>query len=1147
MLSTLHVEAGAQQPVDTLVTAGLAFPVDLVFPRPQRIYVAERRGVVRVVEGGVLLPQWLIDLREEVGNWGDHGMLGIALDPAFAQNGFLYLAYVVDRHHLLHHGTGGYSALANEYLDATVLRITRYTCDPATDQLSVVPSSRLVLLGESAATGPAVTSSTHGACSLLFGRDGTLLFGTGDGAGGYLDTGSAPQSYYAQALTDGILTPATNVGALRAQQIDSLNGKILRLDPATGDGVPSNPFFDPAQPRSARSRVFALGLRNPCRLSLRPDTGATDAGLGQPGELWLGDVGWTSREEVDVVTEGGQNFGWPLFEGMTPQPQYAGRVANSFAPNPLGSTCAAPFFRFQDLLLDDDGTSLFVPNPCNPGVAVVPATPSFWHRRPLLDWAHTGRDARVAVPNGGGSVNFPQIGSPASGVVGAPFQGECSIGGAWQSGITFPARFGPSYYHADFSAGWIRRLTIGTNGELVSVEPFADVLAPVRLVEGPDHALYYVSYAPAHAVRRLGFGVEPPPIAVATTSGAHGPSPLAIEADARASHDPDRQTVTYQWLVDGVKVSSAPQTRIEVVANGSGPELHNLQLQVEDPFGAIGTVDVPVSLGNTPPRISSTSVEEGGFFSTTTPDVLTLQAVVDDAEQSPTTLGYAWQTTLHRGSQRQPGPEVPLAATTTTLTPTPDDGRFCAYSIALTVTDSTGLSATRTAWFFPDRPQANTSVALTRPVAGDVILAGSPTILGAIATGPVRRVEFRVDDTLVGIATDLPYEVPWTPAGDGPVTASALVVAMDGTSRSSRGTTVHVKAPVHSMVRAAAVDDAREDLSTAPGPLLGENELRLGDDNGPQVVAVRFAGLPPSSGARIRSAHVDFTAAAPDAGPAWILLACEASPMPTPFQSVPGDLVFRPPGTPLWWFPPPWSPAESGPAQRTPDLASLMQPLVDDPSWNNDLVLLFYGFVGARRATSADGDPSVAPLLVLDWVPADPVLSTLPVALGSEDSNEGIDSGQIDLTAPKLVLGGDVGEEQITGLRFVLPIPNGATIDSARLRFTAAVACTGPAELQLRVEDADDAPPFVVARLDLSDRPASSASVVWTPPEWLGGQCGPSQRSPELRSLLQALVERPGWNAGNACVVLIQGIGTRLAYSRDAWVRTAPRLEVAFH
>jgi hypothetical protein len=99
------------------------------------------------------------------------------------------------------------------------------------------------------------------------------------------------------------------------QDVDSLNGKVLRIDPATGLGLPDNPFYD-GDPGSNESKVFQLGLRNPFRMSVDQQTGHT----------WLGEVGYYIYEEINTGGAG-SNFGWPFYEGATgvnvKQPLYA--------------------------------------------------------------------------------------------------------------------------------------------------------------------------------------------------------------------------------------------------------------------------------------------------------------------------------------------------------------------------------------------------------------------------------------------------------------------------------------------------------------------------------------------------------------------------------------------------------------------------------------------------------------------------------------------------------------------------------------------------------------------------------------------------------------------------------------------------------
>ncbi|HEX8310432.1 MAG TPA: PQQ-dependent sugar dehydrogenase, partial [Chthoniobacteraceae bacterium] len=288
-------------------------PVGLVFdPSPagaNRIYAWERAGRAWVLENGTNSFVPLLDIRDEVGAWRDYGMLGFALDPNFQQNGYIYVSYVVDRHHLMHAGKPSYDPTANDYLSATIGRVTRYTARASDGRRTVDPASRKVLIGETISTGIPILHGSHGPGNLMFGTDGTLLVAVGDAASweGVDDGGSDGGSYAPQGLIDGIIQPKEDVGAFRSQMVDSLSGKVLRLDPATGDGVASNPFFDPQAPRAAKSRVWALGLRNPYRMTLRPSTGSHLPAEANPGVIVLGDVGWEEWEEVHVIDGPGQN------------------------------------------------------------------------------------------------------------------------------------------------------------------------------------------------------------------------------------------------------------------------------------------------------------------------------------------------------------------------------------------------------------------------------------------------------------------------------------------------------------------------------------------------------------------------------------------------------------------------------------------------------------------------------------------------------------------------------------------------------------------------------------------------------------------------------------------------------------------------
>jgi glucose/arabinose dehydrogenase len=309
----------------------------MTFAADGRAVVWERVGRVWLLENDTKPSQPMLDIGPEVGAWRDHGLLSVVLHPDFLNNGWIYLLYVVDHHHLASFGTPGYSSSQDEYLRATIGRITRYTARASDNFRTIDLASRLVLLGESISNGFPIVFTSHGVGSLAFGTDGTLLVSCGDGGSSTsTDLGSASETYYSRAISEGIMPASHNVGTYRAQMLSSINGKILRLDPGTGAGLPSNPFFDANKPRSPRSRIWSLGLRNPFRFTVRPGTGSHNRADGNPGVLYIGDVGWTARDDLNICTAPGQNFGWPIFEGLEVQPAYSGpNIANQDALNPL--------------------------------------------------------------------------------------------------------------------------------------------------------------------------------------------------------------------------------------------------------------------------------------------------------------------------------------------------------------------------------------------------------------------------------------------------------------------------------------------------------------------------------------------------------------------------------------------------------------------------------------------------------------------------------------------------------------------------------------------------------------------------------------------------------------------------------------------
>jgi len=320
---------------------GRLLPTNVAFAHDGRVFVTEKSGLIWVYRN--LLdadPQILADLRSQVHDYWDRGLLGLALDPRFPEVPYLYVQYAYNGglfpetdpvpwmprwpgcpvgNPLCGVG-GGTDTCPNPPGDTTLGggcvisgRISRLTVDGAT------AGDEHVLVEDWYQQYP-----SHSIGTILFGPDGYLYAGGGDGANfGGADYGQWGNPTWpdrrAPLNPSNPNDPATNQGgALRAQGLEVeaqyagqvwLNGTIIRIDPATGLGAPDNPLAADGASDNAR-RIVAYGLRNPFRFTVRPGT----------GELWVGDVGYNSWETIKIIPPVGagsvlKNFGWPCFEG----------------------------------------------------------------------------------------------------------------------------------------------------------------------------------------------------------------------------------------------------------------------------------------------------------------------------------------------------------------------------------------------------------------------------------------------------------------------------------------------------------------------------------------------------------------------------------------------------------------------------------------------------------------------------------------------------------------------------------------------------------------------------------------------------------------------------------------------------------------
>jgi len=633
---------------ETTVFSGLEAPTAVRFAPDGRIFVAEKPGGIKVFDGvGDTTPTPVASLRTNVNHNWDRGMLGLAIDPGFPAKPFIYVLYTY------YAPSGGTAPTWNDQCPTPPGPTTHGCVSSARLSRLEISGNQMVgaeqvLIEDWCQQGP-----THTIGDLRFGADGALYVSSGDAASpdfvdfGQMGMPTNPCGDAPVPVGTAQTAPTAQGGALRSQDLrtpadpTTLDGALLRVNPDTGEAMAGNPLAGSADPKARR--IVAYGLRNPFRFAIRPGT----------NEVWLGDVGWNTTEELNRVPNPTdatvENFGWPCYEGSSRQAGY-------------------------------DGANLTLcENLYAAGAGAVTA--------PYLAYPHSGKvHSEDPCPSGTSSV---------SGMAFAP------------SGSPLPAEFDGALFVADYARAciWVMPRGGAALPNPALVKTFRSGAAtPVDIQFGPGGDLFYADVWTG-SVRRIRYAAgNQAPRAVASANPTAGNTPLTVTFGASGSSDPDGDSLTYAWDLDGDGAygdSSSVSPTFTYTSRG----VYRVGLRVTDSRGATAVDSVAITAGNTPP-VATISTPTSGF-TWDVGDTIHFEGSATDAQEQR--LGkdqLSWTFLLHH---------CPSACHTHEVQSFPDndwgdfdapDHEYPSYlELRLTATDSGGLTDTQTVRLDPKTVQ----------------------------------------------------------------------------------------------------------------------------------------------------------------------------------------------------------------------------------------------------------------------------------------------------------------------------------------------------------------------------------------------------------------------------------------------------------
>jgi len=353
-----------------------------------------------------------------------------------------------------------------------------------------------------------------------------------------------------------------------------------------------------------------------------------------------------------------------------------------------------------------------------------------------------------------------------------------------------------------------------------------------------------------------------------------------------------------------------------------------------------------------------------------------------------------------------------------------------------------------------------------------------------------------------------------------------------------------------------ATDDAEENVSGSVNINNTVLKLHRNGSGNYTTVGVRFQDVYIPKGATITSAKIVFIGDDNAGGPVNLQITADASDNAPTYQAVANNISSRTQTTAsVVWTPGTWDDTS---VPETFDLASVVQEVVDRSGWASGNAMAFtFKRVGTDTGerdvraydTYQNNNTSFASPVATLVVTYNPIITDNQVlsrvSAGTDDAEERVSGGNMSLADTSLQLIRSGSNDQKVGLRFQnVIVPKNATITSARLEFVVSTGNSTSTSLTIRGQNSDSVATFTTASGNISSRPTTAASVAWS--NIASTSDNQKLISPDLSTVVQEIVNRPGWASGNAMGIIISGSGTRNVKSYENLATAAPLLRITY-